>query len=60
MECLEEIIEDKDILFVATEIGTDSVIASGNDADIVIKEAEKTGKEYIISYIPSKNHTFIF
>jgi hypothetical protein len=60
MEFLEEIAEDKDILFVATEIGTETVIASGDDADKVIQEAEKSGKEYIISYIPSKNHTFIF
>lgn len=60
MECLEEIIEDKDMLFVATEIATGKVIASGDDANYIIQVAENSEKEYIISYIPSKDHTFIF
>ena len=61
MEILIESVENREIEFVAIEIGTNgNILASGQDAEKVVEEANKTEKEYIISYIPSNNHMFIF
>ncbi|AYN04778.1 hypothetical protein [Flavobacterium sp. 140616W15] len=61
MEVLEEILEKDDVRFIAVEAtNPDNIIASGNNANEVIKKAEMSGIEFIFSYIPDKNQTFIF
>lgn len=61
METLEKPIKNKELEFVAMEVGkANKVIARGYDADKVVQKATASGKEFILSYIPAKNHTFIF
>lgn len=60
METLDTILEDFDVKFIAYEAGNpDNVIASGNDAEEVIKDAEKTGIDFVFMFIPDKDQTYI-
>lgn len=54
-------IEDPNNSFVAYETGEENtVIASGDEVNEVIKKAEETGKEFILSFVPKDNQSYIF
>lgn len=37
-----------------------TIIAEGKKVDEVIRKADKTGKEYLIMYIPKRGQTYIY
>jgi hypothetical protein len=60
MKTTAEIINIEDARFAAVEVGNhEHVIAKGNDAEDVIKEAQDSGIDFIFMVIPDKNETYI-
>lgn len=38
----------------------ENVLSEGENIDVVLMEAEKSGKEYIFVFVPAPNTTFFF
>lgn len=54
-------IADKDARYIAYQTGSvNTIIAEGQTPGEVIDIARSSGKEFIVSFVPRKNETFIF
>ncbi|MDT0556414.1 hypothetical protein [Patiriisocius hiemis] len=46
--------------YIAKDLKTDKILAQGTKIEEVDKIAEASGREYILSFVPSSKYSFVF